>query len=111
MTSSLRPVSGAFVAVAIALTALTSAAPAFADENRDRAAAIQACKIVVADELHIQATDVRLEKLKTRPRTIEVTVEARREGARLALADCTWNRAGGKVDVVMTPPLGRPAGA
>lgn len=108
MTSTLRPVLGAFAAVAMALTAFT-APPARADENKDRAAAIQACKIVVADELHIPAADVRLEKLKTRPRTIEVTVEARRDGARLALADCTYSRAGGKVDMVMTPPQGRPA--
>lgn len=97
--------------LASALFAAGPVAPAMADDNRDRAAAIQACKIVVSDELHIPVADVRLDKIRTRARVIEVTVEARRENTRLALADCTYNRSGGKVDVVMTPALGRPAGA
>jgi hypothetical protein len=102
-------VTGIFAAAA--LWAVAGTAPAVADDNRDRAAAIQACKVVVSDELRIPVADVRLEKIRTRARVIEVTVEARRENSRLALADCTYNRSGGKVDVVMTPALGRPAGA
>ena len=97
--------------LAAAMFSAAPVAPAMADDNRDRAAAIQACKIVVSDELHIPVADVRLEKIRTRARVIEVTVEARRENTRLALADCTYNRSGGKVDVVMSPALGRPAGA
>lgn len=96
--------------LAVAMLGVAPVAPAMADDNRDRAAAIQACKVVVSDELHIPVADVRLEKLRTRARVIEVTVEARRENTRIALADCTYNRSGGKVDVVMSPALGRPAG-
>jgi hypothetical protein len=109
MTSP-KTVSSAFAAVALALSSV-AVAPAFADDNKDRAAAIQACKIVVADELQVPATEVRLEKIRTRARVIEVTVEARRDGTRLALADCTYNRSGGKVEFVMTPAAARPAGA
>ena len=108
-TSPKMFVTGIFAAAA--LWAVAGTAPAAADDARDRAAAIHACKVMVSDELQIPAADVRLEKIRTRARVIEVTVEARRDNTRLALADCTYNRNGGKVDVVMTPPLGRPAGA
>ena len=96
---------------AAAACAVVGTAPASADDARDRAAAIHACKVMVSDELQIPITDVRLDKIRTRARVIEVSVEARRDNSRLAVADCTYNRNGGKVDVVMSPPLGRPAGA
>lgn len=102
-------VSGIFAAAA--LWAVAGTTPAAADDARDRAAAIHACKVVVADELHIPVADVRLDKIRTRARVIDVTVEARRNNSRLATAECTYNRNGGKVDVVMSPLLGRPAGA
>jgi len=74
---------------AIALVAL--AAPAFAGDNEDRAAAMAACKKAVAEQLSLDVDGMRL--------------DARKDGQRVSFAQCTYVRRSGETNVVVaTPP-------
>jgi hypothetical protein len=72
---------------------ISAAAPAHAASDTDaRAAAIAACKVAVAAQFSTDVADVRLDRIATRSRTVEIRLEARKDGARVGLADCTYNR-------------------
>jgi hypothetical protein len=90
------------LSAAIALSAL--ATPAFAGDNEDRAAAMVACKSAVAQQLQVDVTGVRLERIKTKGRVIEMRLDARKDGARVAFADCTYTRRSGETNVVVAQP-------
>jgi hypothetical protein len=80
------------------------AAPAFATETEDRAAALAACKTAVAQQLQVDVAGVRLDKIRTRGRVIELRLDARKDGARVALADCTYQRRTRETNVVIAQP-------
>jgi hypothetical protein len=91
----------AAVAAASALV-LSAAAPAFAaGDTEARSAAITACKAAVAAELAVDPALVRLERIETRARTVELRLEAKKDGARVALADCTYNRRAKSTEVAV----------
>lgn len=82
--------------IAVALAAFCGAAfatltPALADDTSDRAAAIAACRTAVAQELAVQPGDLTLDQIATKARFIELRLEARSNGAKVA-ADCTFAR-------------------
>lgn len=90
------------ISAVFALSALS--VPAFAGENEDRAAALTACKTAVAEQLQVQVSDVRLDKIRTKARVIELRLDARKDGARVAFADCTFTRRSGETNVVVAQP-------
>ncbi len=91
------------VAFAAACAALV--APAFAGDTEDRAAGMQACKASIAQQLQIDVSGVRLDKVQTRGRVIKMRFDARKDGQRVSFADCVYVRRTGEVNVVIaTPP-------
>lgn len=92
------------ISAAFALAAF-AAAPAFAGDNEDRSAAMAACKTAVAQQLSLEISDVRLDRIKTGARQIEMRLDARKDGRRLTFAECTYVRRSGETNVVIaTPP-------
>ncbi|KAF0182146.1 MAG: hypothetical protein IV086_00535 [Hyphomonadaceae bacterium] len=92
-----------FAAAAVSCAAL--AAPAFAGDNEDRSAGMQACKAAIAQQLQIDVSGVRLDKIQTRGRVIKMRFDARKDGQRISFADCVYTRRTGEVNVVVaTPP-------
>lgn len=92
---------------AIALAAL--AAPAFAGDNEDRSAAMAACKKAVAEQLSLDVSGVRLDRIQTKGRTIEMRLDARKDGQRVSFAECTYVRRTGETNVVVATPVARQA--
>ena len=92
------------IAAAVALSA-SATAPAFASDNVARSAAMAACKTAVAQQLSLDVTDVRLDRIKTTARQVELRLDARKDGRRLTFAECTYVRRSGEINVVVaTPP-------
>jgi|GEM_PF-5636999 len=99
MSSPRMMISAAFVLAAFAV------APAFAGDNEDRSAAMAACKTAVAEQLSLDVSDVRLDRIKTGSRRIEMRLDARKDGRRVTFAECTYVRRSGEINVVIaTPP-------
>ncbi|MBL8558450.1 MAG: hypothetical protein JNM47_07000 [Hyphomonadaceae bacterium] len=99
------------IAAAVAL-ASTVTAPAFASDNEARSAAMAACKAAVAEQLSLNVTDVRLDRIKTGSRQIEMRLDARKDGRRVTFAECTYVRRSGEINVVVaTPPADAPQAA
>ena len=70
-----------------------AAAPAFARSDEDaRAAAVAACRTAVAATLQTEPANVRIDRVRSGARQIELRFEARKDGARVGLADCTYVR-------------------
>lgn len=91
------------ISAAVALAAV--ATPALAGDNEDRSAGMQACKAAIAQQLQIEVTGVRLDKIQTRGRVIKMRFDARKDGQRVSFADCVYTRRTGEVNVVIaTPP-------
>lgn len=92
--------------IAVALAAFSAlalaASPASAVSDDDaRAAAIAACRTAVAQQLSVDAADLTVERVNTRGRTIELRLEARKDGARVGAADCTFARRAGTTTVAV----------
>lgn len=98
------------ISAAVALAALT-VAPAFAGDNEDRSAAMAACKTAVAQQLSLNVADVRLDRIKTGSRQIEMRLDARKDGRRVSYAECTYVRRSGETQVVVATPTATPAAA
>lgn len=94
---------------AVALVAL--AAPAFAGDNEDRSAAMAACKKAVAEQLSLEISGVRLDRIQTKGRVIEMRLDARKDGQRVSFAECTYVRRTGETNVVVATPPAAPQAA
>ena len=78
---------------ASAIILATAATPAFAKSDEDaRAAAISACKVAVATSFQTAPANIQIDRVRTGARQIELRLEARKDGARIGLADCTYVR-------------------
>lgn len=97
------------ILIASALTLAAVATPAMAGDNEDRSAAMQACKTAVAEQLQLNVADVRLDRIKTKGRVIEMRLDARKDGARVSFADCTYVRRSGETNVVVATPVAQRA--
>lgn len=94
---------------ALSALSIATAAPAFAGDDEARNAAIVACKTVVAEQLGVTPADLNLDRISTRARTIELRLEARKDGARVGAADCTYARRGGATTVAVVGQAGATA--
>jgi len=98
--------------IAASAIALAAATPAFAKSDTDaRATAINACRTAVAAALQADPADVRLERIRTGARTVETRFEARKDGARVGLAECTFARAAATTTVAVIEPATQTASA
>lgn len=91
--------------VAASALVIAAAAPAFAASDTDaRNTAIAACKAAVATQLSAEVSTVRLDRIETRGRTIELRLEVRKDGKKAGVADCTYNRRAATTEVVVIEP-------
>jgi hypothetical protein len=108
MSSPFGRSAALFAASALVLAA---AAPAFAASDNDaRNAAIAACRTAVAEQFSAEPSSVRMDRINTRGRTVELRLEVRKDGKRLGVADCTYNRRAETIDVVVIEPAAQTAG-
>jgi hypothetical protein len=91
-------VRGAAAALALAC-GLSFAAPAFANQAEDRAAAIAACRAEVAQQLGVDAGDVRFDQSTTRGARIDVRLLVRGTDVDGRYA-CQYNRGTDSVEGV-----------
>ncbi len=100
----------AFIAASAIVLATTT--PAFARSDEDaRAAAIAACRVAVATSLQTEPANVRIDRVRTGARQIELRFEARKDGARVGLADCTYARRAETTVVAVIEPATQTAAA
>jgi hypothetical protein len=98
--------------IAASAIALATATPAFAKSDNDaRAAAINACRTAVATALQTEPANVRVERIRTGGRTVDLRFEAREDGARIGVADCTFARAAATTTVAVIEPATQTASA
>ncbi len=98
--------------IAASAIVLAAATPAFAKNDEDaRAAAINACKVAVAASLQTEPANVRIDRFRTGARQIELRLEARKDGARIGLADCTYARHAETTVVAVIEPATQTAAA
>lgn len=91
--------------VAASALVISAASPAFAASDTEaRNAAIAACKTAVATQLSADVSAVRLDRITTRGRTVELRLEVRKDGARVGLAECSYNRRAATTEVVVLEP-------
>ena len=94
-----------FSLAAMALaTALVLPSAAFADDVRDRTEAIQLCRAEVASQAGVEASQVRLDQVRVRGRSIRVDLDVWRDGA-LQNVRCDVNRAAELTIASITPAL------
>jgi hypothetical protein len=87
------------IAVAVAALAVAfSAAPAVAD---DTSTALAACRTAVGAEFGVEPGGLQIERIDSRGRTVRVRLEARKDGDRVGVADCTYVRRGGATTVAV----------
>ena len=98
--------------IAASAIVLAAATPAFAKSDEDaRAAAITACKVAGAASFQTPAFNIQIDRVRTRARVVELRLEARKDGARVGLADCTYARAAQTTTVAVIEPATQTAAA
>lgn len=77
---------------------------AFADDVRDRTEAIQLCRAEIASQAGVDASQVRLDQVRVRGRSIRVDLDVWRDGS-LQNVRCDVNRAAELTIAAITPAL------
>ena len=90
------------IAFLAASAIVLSATPAFAkSDSAVRSSAIAACRSAVAASFQTEQANVRVESIRTGGRTIELRLEAHKDGARVGVANCTFARSAGTATVAV----------